>query len=257
VTAPWKDTTKSSLDELTDIMIQIPGLLEELDIIRASTIAKRSSKAWEDLLDRCSSIEKALLVWKTAVGDDLQKYDYAHSGDPLPIPEIDRDFAVLHLSLFYWSCSIMLYTTIHIAANEAGQLTMQYSPIPFSLQGSPNYKNERNPTLHAHRIIHAMPLSYKPHSGGYGKLSSTFPLGSALRYLVVADSFPHEGGSQNTQKEFLQKVLSQSFMESYSARFVNHLHRVATPASSLKEMPGWHGMELRARRWWFGPASEN
>ncbi|CRG88325.1 hypothetical protein PISL3812_05354 [Talaromyces islandicus] len=225
VTAPWKDTTKTPLEELTDILVQIPGLLQELDTIRTTSIDKRSSKAWNDLLDRCSGIEEAIVSWRKTIGNDIQTYDYIYSGGPLPIPQVDRDFAVLHLSFFYWSCSILLYTTIHMAATEAGQLTMHYSQIPFSRQGCPNYFDEKNPTLHAHRIIHALPLSYEPHAGGFGQLSSTFPLGLALRYLVVADSFPHEGGSQGSQQEFLQTTLSQPFMVSYSARFVGHLHR--------------------------------
>lgn len=189
------------------------------------------------------------------MGDEIQRYDYTCAGDPLPIPQVDRDFAVLHLSFYYWACSIIIYTTIHLAATEADHLTTHYSPIPFSPQGYPNYHNERNPTLHAHRIINAMHLAYEPHAGGFGKLSSTFPLGIAIRYLVVGDSFPHEGGSQDSQKEFLQETLSQPFMGSYSARFLGHLHRVGTPAASLKDMAGWQGVEMRGRIWWFGPES--
>lgn len=259
MTAPWKDTKKSPLEELTDIMIRAPGLLEDLDTIRTSSAAERCPKAWNDLLDKCSRIEQALIAWKVAMNDDLQVYDYTtYSGDPLPMPQIDRDFAVLHLSFFYWSCSILLYTTIHMAANEAddNQLITLPSPIPFSSHGYPNYRDERNPTLHAHRIVHAMPLSYSPHAGGYAALSSTFPLGVARRYLLVAHFFPHESGSRSAQKEVLQKMLSQPFMGAYSARFIDHLHKVDTPDQKLKDLTGWRGMELRATRWWFGPLVE-
>lgn len=255
MTAPWKDATKSPLDQLTDIMIQLPGLLEDLDTVRAFPV-ERAPKAWNDLLHRCSSLEEALLVWKSTMGDDLRTYDYTLSDDPRPKPQSDRDFALLHLNFLYWSCSILLYTTIHMASGEAGQHTTHTSPIPFSSRGSPNYRNERNPTLHAHRIIHAVPISHEHHAGGYGALGSTFPLGLALRYLVVADTFPHEGGSRCTQKEFLQAALSQPFMGAYSARFIDHLQRVDTPAPCLKDVTGWRGVELRARRWWFGPAEE-
>lgn len=258
MTVPWKDTRKSPLEELTDIMVQIPGLLEELDIIRASTIEKGSPQAWENLLENCSRLERQLLAWRITMGDDIGTYDYTQSDSTIPLPEDDRDYPVLHMSFFYWSCSIILYTTIHIAANEAiqNQVKTHCSPIPFSSPEHPNYHDERNPTLHAHRIIHALPLSYKPHAGGYAALSSTFPLGMAVRYLLVAHLFPHKDNSADTEYEFLQQTLSQPFMGAYIARFINHLHKVDTPTTPLKEMPGWHGTELRAMRWWFGPCAE-
>ncbi|PYH97069.1 hypothetical protein BO71DRAFT_347838 [Aspergillus ellipticus CBS 707.79] len=261
VTEPWKDTKKSPLEQLTDIMVQTPGLLEELDTIRASPVAERSPHAWNDLHVKCYHIEQALIAWKMAMKKDLQIYDYTSSGDgnTLPIPQIDRDYALLHLSFFYWGCSILLYTTIHMAATEADRDQLPItrpSPIPFSSHGHPNYQDERNPTLHAHRIIHAIPLSYSPHAGGYAALSSTFPLGIARRYLLVAHCFPHEGGSQGMLQEDLQEMLSQPFMAAYSARFIDHLHKVDTPAQSLKDLTGWRGMELRSMRWWFGPAVE-
>lgn len=257
MSAPWKDTTKSPLDRLTDILIQVPGLLEELDTLRTRPVAGRNPRAWKNLLDKCTRIEKALIAWRVPMGDELRTYDYTHS-DPLPAPQVDRDFAVLHMSCLYWSCSILLYTTIHMATNEADQnpFFACFSTIPFSSQGCPNYHNERNPTLHAHRIIHAIPLSHGPYAGGYGALCSTFPLGMALRYLIVAHFFPHEGDSQGAQKEFLHEAVSQPFMKAYTARFIGHLHKVDTPAQSLKDMTGWHGAELRMRRWWFGPMVE-
>ncbi|CAI7568005.1 unnamed protein product [Penicillium manginii] len=256
MTVPWKETKKSPLEELTDIMVQTPGLLEELDNIRASPVAKRSPLVWEEFLDNCSRIERQLLAWRISMGDDIGTYDYTRSCSTLPLPKEDRDYPVLHMSFFYWSCSIILYTTIHIAMDQAirNQVDTHCSPIPFSSPEYPNYHDERNPTLHAHRIIHALPLSYRPHAGGYAALSSTFPLGMAVRYLLVAHLFP--GNSGHTEYEFLQQTLSRPFMGAYIARFINHLHKEATPAQSLKDMPGWHGTELRAMRWWFGPAAE-
>jgi hypothetical protein len=237
-------------------MIQIPGLLEDLDTIRELPAVERWPNAWNDLLSQCYQIEQALIAWKFEMEDDLQVYDYTYSGESLTVPQVDRDFAVLHLSFFYWSSSIILYTTIYMVANEADrdQLIARHSPIPFSSHGCPNYRDERNPTLHADRIMHAMPLSYTPHAGGYAALSSTFPLGIARRYLLVAHLFPHEGGCLGAQRKLLQKALSQPFMRSYSAHFIDHLHKVDTPAQSLKDLTGWCGMELRATRWWFGPA---
>ncbi|KAL2827116.1 hypothetical protein BJY01DRAFT_241219 [Aspergillus pseudoustus] len=284
MSAPWKGTPKSPLDELTDVLVQIPGLLERLDNIRASSVAKRSPKAWNDLLDECIRIEQTLLAWKATMSKELRSYDYIHYSDnnPLPMPQVDRDFAVLHMSALYWSCSILLYTTIHMATNEARHQEALLFPssssqsssssssssafstsIPFSSPGSPNYHNERNPTLHAHRIIHTMPLSHGPLAGGYGALCSTFPLGMALRYLVVAHLFPHEGegdggdgSSQATERAFLHETVSQPFMRAYTARFIGHLHKVDTRAQSLENVPGWHGVELRMKRWWFGPIVE-
>lgn len=259
LTAPWMDTVKTPLDKLTDIMVQTPRLLEDLDVIRATPVNRRTPREWRLLLDRCSEIEESILAWNTSMKHDLQTYDYTYAGSPLPVPEVDRGFAVLHLCFFYWSCSVLLYTTIHIIATEAnrdGCLTNS-SPVPFALHGFPNYQNERNPTLHAHRILHALPLSYKPHAGGYAALSSTFPLGMSLRYLVVAHLFPHEGDNAGPRDEFLQKTVSQPFMGAYTPRFIDHLFKVDAPVECLRNMTGWHGMELRAKTWWFGSTLES
>lgn len=258
MTVPWNDTRKSPLEQLTDILVQTPRLLEGLDIIRASPVERRRPHEWESLLENCSRLERQLLAWRRSMEDSLGTYDYMQSDSTIPLPQDDRDYPVLHMSFFYWSCSIILYTTIHIASNEAmqNQVKPHCSPVPFSSPGHPNYHDERNPTLHAHRIIHALPLSYKPHAGGYAALSSTFPLGMAVRYLLVAHFFPHGGDSGDTEYDFLQQTLSRPFMGAYIARFINHLQKVDTPVKSLKEMPGWHGTQLRAMRWWFGPSTE-
>ncbi|KAL3483435.1 hypothetical protein BJX62DRAFT_249473 [Aspergillus germanicus] len=307
MTAPWKNTPKSPLDELSDILVQIPGILEELDTIQARpvSITERGSTTSDpnrtrvvDLLEKCSRLEKALLTWRDTMRDALRTYDHIHysetNNNPLPTPQVDREFAVLHMSCLYWSCSILLYTTIHMAATAHGEaddhhLTddeLHFAPsssssskiiIPFSSSPEcPNYYNERNPTLHAHRIIHTMPLSHGPFAGGYGALCSTFPLGIALRYLLVAHFFPHDDGSacangggggshhlhhppgeREREREFLRQTVSQPFMRAYTARFVGHLHKVDNaPGQSTLENehePGWYGAELRMRRWWFGP----
>ncbi|BCR99699.1 Zn(II)2Cys6 transcription factor domain-containing protein [Aspergillus luchuensis] len=255
MSAPWKYRTKSLLDGLTDILVQVPGLLEELDTIRASPIAERSLRGWENLLGECIRIEQMLLAWKETMGDKLQTFDYSQSGNPPKMPQVDRDFALLHMSCLYWSCCILLYTTIHMAANEAhqGPSFTYFLTIPFSSPGCPNYRNERNPTLHAHRIIYTIPLSHGPYAGGYGALCSTFPLGMALRYLAVAHLFPHEGGDTQGVHKLSQELVSQPFMKAYTARFVGHLHKVDVPGQSLQDIAGWYGVELRMRRWWFGP----
>ncbi|KAL3488017.1 hypothetical protein BJX62DRAFT_253613 [Aspergillus germanicus] len=307
MTAPWRKTPKSPLDKLTDILVQIPGLLEELDVIRGRAIPASGSNergsATSDtnkprvdlLLGKCNRLEKALLAWKDTMRDELQTYDHIHYtsdtnpiNNPLPTPQVDRDFAVLHMSCLYWSGSILLYTTIHLATHEAAdpEHELQFASfppsssafiIPFSSSpGCPTYYNERNPTLHAHRIIHAMPLSHGPFAGGYGALCSTFPLGIALRYLVVAHLFLHGGDCDSgasggvshhhrhaqqrgmeREREFLRKTMSQPFMKAYTARFIGHLHKVnCTPGQCMSEydehVPGWYGAELRMRKWWFG-----
>ncbi|KAL3460006.1 hypothetical protein BJX64DRAFT_263761 [Aspergillus heterothallicus] len=276
MTAPWKHTQKSPLDRLTDILVQIPGLLEMLDTIRTvAPDADRRTGAWIYLLKRCTSIEQMLLAWKTTMATELQTYDYTHYPEttPLPIPKVDRDFALLHMSSLYWSCCILLYTTAHQAATEAeadhpGLLALVASRYPtasFSSPHSPNFHNECNPTLHAHRIIHAMPLSHGRYAGGYGALCSTFPLGMALRYLVVAHCFPHEPrrGDENQDEEghscraFLCSTLAQPFMRAYTARFVGNLHMADNNVSAGRDLggiPGWKGVEARMRTWWFGCA---
>ncbi|RDH24488.1 hypothetical protein M747DRAFT_253615 [Aspergillus niger ATCC 13496] len=255
MSAPWKYRTKSLLDGLTDILVQVPGLLEELDTIRASPIAERSLRGWENLLGECIRIEQMLLAWKETMGDKLQTFDYTQSGNPPQMPQVDRDFALLHMSCLYWSCCILLYTTIYMAANEAhqGPSFAHFLTIPFSSPGCPNYRDERNPTLHAHRIIHTIPLSHGRYAGGYGALCSTFPLGMSLRYFAVAHLFPHEGGDTQGVHKLSQELVSQPFMKAYTARFVSHLHKVDVPGQSLKDIAGWHWVELRMRRWWFGP----
>ncbi|KAJ5335536.1 hypothetical protein N7452_007939 [Penicillium brevicompactum] len=254
MTAPWKDSKKSPLDELSDILVQVPGLLGELDSLRASPVVERRLLDWNKFLNKCIHIEKSLEDWRFAMRQELRTYDYNHSADALPIPKVDRDFAVLHMSHLYWSCSILIYTTIYIAGLQADLNLFPGSStaIPFSSPGCSNYCNERNPTLHARRIIYTLPLSHGTQAGGFGALSAAFPMGMALRYLAVAHIFPHEGGTESMQKEFFHETIARPFMKAYTARFLGHLHKEDTPAESLKDIPGLQGVELRMKRWWFG-----
>lgn len=187
---PWHAEDKSVKDKLIDVLIDIPGLLEDFDNIKATKNPQSKELARQSALLACKGCHQQLVAWEDEVGDDLSTYDYIVSGSPLPIPKTDIDIALLQITNLYWVVGILLYSTIGLLKREEPQQQMprpqtsqpSYLSPPASVSstissGSPSpspapawklQDDRRSPRVCAYKITHSVHLFWEPAAGAFG-----------------------------------------------------------------------------------------
>ncbi|GKU07419.1 hypothetical protein FLAG1_09147 [Fusarium langsethiae] len=220
----WRSVTDSPLNKLIDILVEVPGLLEDLDILRQASHMMKSEELANKLKDTCRACESDLLSWEAEIGDVLTTYDYTIVGEVLPLPNNDDDLAVIYLSCYYWMACLMVYSTIGFCELE--------DPKTDKERGLMDCPNQRIARSYAYRIAHAIRLLFQPPAGDYSSVAVFFPLGNAIRYLIMVETY---GGSFVGQ--FLKNLQADDG--------VNYGY----PAERLV---GMVGVEYRARVWWCG-----
>ncbi|CEI63712.1 unnamed protein product [Fusarium venenatum] len=255
---PWRNRKKSPLDLLTDVLVQIPGLLQDLDLLRdLDPNEVETYEATEKLVRHCLQLEQILVRWKDIMPDAFYLLDSTVVGrQELPSLQTDEDIAVLQPSFLYWSCCIILYTTMHFARQHSNvpEILAREAQVPFPHPGEGQFEHPRNPTLYAHKILYAIPLCHQSQCGSYAVLASTFPLGIAIRYLTASPYFPHTGEHQPVilETSFMERFMAQAYMASYPSIFLANLNHVEATDPKADSLLGWDGIVRQARKWWFG-----
>ncbi|KAJ4128902.1 hypothetical protein NW768_007425, partial [Fusarium equiseti] len=183
----WRSVTDSPLNRLVDILVEVLGLLEDLDILRQASNPTEIEQLYNNLMEKCCACEVALSSWETEVGPVLKTYDYTIIGETLSTPHNDDDLAIIYLSCYYWMTCLLVLST-------KGFTELETSPT-LTLMSCPSQILARS---YAYRIAHAIHLLFQPPAGDYTTVAVFFPLGNAIRYLIMAETF---GGQRVMSKE--------------------------------------------------------
>lgn len=263
---PWHTQDKSVKDKLIDILIDVPGLLEDLDNIKATEDPQSKELARQSALLACKVCHQQLIAWEKEVGDDLLIYDYIASGFPLPVPKTDIDTALLQITSLYWVVGILLYSTIGLLKREGPQ-----QQIPRPQSGQPSYlsppasvsssissgslspspapvwkpqDDRRSPILCAYKIAHSVHLFWEPAAGAFGNHIGLFPLGVAMRFLASTEPI-----KTSEPYRLMRQLFRRPFLGTQIGTFLSNLQR-ETPREELRMMEGDAGIQARAHAWW-------
>lgn len=210
-------------------MTDIPGLLEDLDYLRSNY----SEALRQELLDKCTRIEAEIAEWEDIIGPPLQMYDYDFADGAVSLPTTDKGFAILHLSQFYWSACLLLYSTIWfsqtilpLSQSQRSEYDAQSHPAITSscANGTPlvgaqslriRQSRQTAPTAYAFKLAHSFYLAYLPGAGALGSHCSTFPLMLTLSYLTMAEGL----GLQCSEKQMIESIFDIPFLGSHVGQF--------------------------------------
>lgn len=167
-TIPWRYHAKTQKDRLLDILVDIPTLMEEFDLLQScSNKSPELISRRQRLIDHCWLCDKRLNHWYA----NLTLYKIAKPLDkeePFMIEEID--LGSVHLMTLYWSTCVMLYNILHEALDRNLQLPERTDLKPYC----------RN-------IVKAMPVFFNPAVGTLRAYLASFPLYVVMMHLYTFD----------------------------------------------------------------------
>ncbi|EWG54342.1 hypothetical protein FVEG_12582 [Fusarium verticillioides 7600] len=106
---PWSTVPKTPKDELVDILLEIPGLLEDLE--REPADATQQESLHKQLQERCRICREDLRNWCNSLGD--ASVSFAEGLISIPATQDSslspKDFAMAHLGMIYWATCSLLY----------------------------------------------------------------------------------------------------------------------------------------------------
>ncbi|KAM0258252.1 hypothetical protein ACHAQJ_003894 [Trichoderma viride] len=230
-TVPWTMVEKSTKDKLVDVMSSIPDILTRLDSLAEADSQDIADELREMILQQCQDAAAALARWQVLV--NLSIYDYTIAGLPLPIPQADSDFSLLHLSCVYWSICLMLSCIMKSIPGDS-QVLSDISENTTDASYSEPYDRMSNcsPEKYASKMVNCAHLFFEPLAGAVQGSSGLFPMVCAWRFYEMAAEM---SGQRSTELQTLYGLFDKSFMGNRVGRYLEHLQR-----SIWKNDPGVH-----------------
>ncbi|KAL0939526.1 uncharacterized protein CTRU02_206136 [Colletotrichum truncatum] len=172
-TIPWTKIPKSPKDVLLDILIDLPALLEEVDLLQqapgsGAEISRRFMQTYQRL-DREIAWWLQNLSPPRKILDDLHERNYKN-------PTAD-DLAVAHIMTHFWAACIVVYSSLHMAL-----LLPKFTGIDSIV-----FTERTDPRPYCVQIADVVDIFFQPEAGTFGLHSAPFPVGMAIKYLMFTE----------------------------------------------------------------------
>lgn len=202
-------------------MDSIPYITSLLDSFSPSDSQKAEDELRTMIWQQCQDGEVALAKWRARI--DLSIYDYTIAGLPLPKPQTDSDFSLLHLSSIYWYTRLMLSCIVgSIPGNFRISLTdisLEDATDALCLAPHNQYSNF-TPQEHASNRVHCAHLFFEPSAGVVQASSGLFPMVCAWRYFEMAARL---SGHKSPELQILYDLFSKPFIGKRMEQYMVHL----------------------------------
>lgn len=201
-------------------MSGIPDILVQVDLLAGVDTQESANEIREKILPQCREVEAALVAWRAHL--DLSIYDYAIAGLPLPIPQLDSDFSLLHLSCVYWSICLMLSCIIESISEDS----LLDSVLEDTTDSAYLERHDQNsigrPEQYASKIFHCGHLFFEPMAGAIQGGSGLFPMVCAWRFYELA---AESSGKRSAELQILDDLFDKPFMGNQVGRYLAHLQK--------------------------------
>jgi hypothetical protein len=222
-TVPWTLIPKNNSDTLVDILVDIPGLLEQVDEVRACEYLGEKRERQLLLQRNCWELDAALRAWSatTKPGRSAESFD---SGLDRDVP-LD-DLATAHLMNLYWTICLLVYGTLHQVSDPDAVLPPR-----------------TDPALYSHNIAMSTAIFFNDNSGWWGQISSAFAMGVAMQYIAAS-------GVQNDDYKRLHRFFMYRKGGVRLGDFLQSLQRHHIDSKKqLIDADGFEGSRARAMSW--------
>lgn len=195
-TIPWSTNPKSTKDQLLDVLIEIPDVLEDMTITETlSDQPEQRHILLKKLEERCWQCDRQLLSWATACGAEVVAFvesliavrDVKDMSNEPALPS--TDLAMAHLGLIYW-------TTYNLLSEILLWLTEAYMPKDDDIQ-LPRHLDAH---LYYRKVDRLIPYFKKSAVGSYFVSFVGWP-------VAVATSFLSRQGELAEARAFLARAL--------------------------------------------------
>lgn len=225
---PWTEQPKTHKDLLLDILIDIPGLLEELDSMRDCSCTERKHDLQKSVSRNCWLLDEQLRAWAEAYHSFFESSGVSWP----PSACITASVAQLNhahcLSLYWVGCLIIDSTLKFALGPEAGALP-----------------ERTDPRVYMRNIAGVIPVLLRPSSGMHGQHIAVFPLGIALQYAMADDSMAEEQEMLVSNFECPRGHVVNGFLLSVNCdepRYTEPLSKLDGPASISARAKSWVGV---------------
>ncbi len=168
-TIPWLERQKDMKDVIVDVLVDIPGLLEDLDDLRACKDESRKLSLRRDLIQQCWRYDRQLLSWHNGLSCEKDFCRYQIPGletTQIPIRERGRIEA---MSIFWAICLVVYATLSEVSPQETG------------------FSDRTNPQQYAAKLVQVIPRLVCPGAGLYSQDVAALPLALALPVMEKTD----------------------------------------------------------------------
>lgn len=182
-TMPWSKHPKWPKDKLVDILIDVPGIMEDMTTLQ--TLSAQPEERYllcQALEERCWQCDRELLSWSTSCGEAI----VAFVESLIAVPGLDdnsessapsTDLAMAHLGILYWTIYNLL-SQILSGIREAAPSREDMTRLPPRIDA----------LLYSRKVALLIPYFKKPGVGSYLITFIGFPVTVAASFLARQDS---------------------------------------------------------------------
>lgn len=206
---PWEQQPRHLHDELFDVMITLPDLLQKTDqllnnIEEAATLSDRYNALVRarDYLSRSLQIAEFLRQWEykaLAVCMEEASGMYQDEIGPIDLLAVcsNHGSGFFHMVMQYWTACILVYASSWIVYRKVRiALSPDEPPSLPAWVKPPKIPEWMNPTLPASYIVKSSAKYFTPEAGYWGSQMSSWSLGLTMHYyasigMVNSDEMNH------------------------------------------------------------------
>lgn len=176
---PWSEESKSPRDDLIDILVQIPALFEDIDVLALRAESRG------DMISRIrgtyASIDADLVKWReTKFPQDQLNALQARSN---LIPTSSNVWAA-HLLTLFWTASLVTHNMMRVASAIAPEMWVDTTlPEACSRSSLDSY---------CENIAGVVGVLFHPTAGIFGSQFALFPISCSLLYLTTTQQLKSE-----------------------------------------------------------------
>jgi hypothetical protein len=156
---------KTPKDELVDILVDLPSLLEDIDIMYSCSCPIEKEKQLQRILELCWVFDKRVTQWYLSVPSHI-KDNFPDSKQVSYITA--KHLLNTHIMTLYWTLCLILYMTLHSIYPSHSS-----APLPY----------HTDPKIYCRNIIISVPIFLHPSVGTFRWHLVNFPVAWAARYL--------------------------------------------------------------------------